>query len=63
MVILQSECPISHKEATELVLKVRAYFKQEAGDGGPLYGVAKCVERTADACPVKRNYHITSEEV
>ena len=61
-VILRSTCPISQKEAGEIVFKERAYFKQEAGDGRPLYDVAKRVEWTANACAVKRNYHITSEE-
>ena len=60
--ILRSTCPISHKEAGEIAFKARAYFKQE-GDGGPLYDVAKRVEWTANACAVKRNYHITSQEI
>jgi len=61
-VILRSTCPISHKDAGEIAFKARAYFKQE-GDGGQLYNVAKHVELTANACAVKRNYHITSQEM
>lgn len=61
--ILTSTCPISHKEAGEIAFKARAYFKQEEGDGGPLYDLAKRVEWTANACAVKRNYHITSQEI
>jgi len=61
--ILRSTCPTSHKETGEIAFKARAYFKQDAGDGGPLYDVAKRVEWTANACAVKRNYHITSQEM
>jgi hypothetical protein len=46
----------------EIFLKPSAYFKQES-EGRPLYDVAKRVEWTANACAVKRNYHITSQEM
>jgi hypothetical protein len=58
-----SKCPISHDEAGEIAFKARAYFKQEAGDGGPLYDVAQRVEWTTNACAVESNYHITSQEM
>jgi hypothetical protein len=61
--ILMSKCPISHEEAGEIAFNARAYSKQETGDGGPLYDVAQRVEWTANACAVKSNYRITSQEM
>jgi hypothetical protein len=61
--ILMSKCPISHEGAGEISFNARAYFKQEQSDGGPLYDVAQRVEWTANACAVKSNYHITSQEM
>ena len=58
--ILKTTCPISHK-AGEIAFKARAYFKQEGGDGGLLYDVAKRVRMDSERMrrEKKLSYNVT----
>jgi hypothetical protein len=48
----QSKGRVLHKQARYVVFKVFGYIKRDVDNGHPVYDVAKCQERAADACRV-----------